>query len=47
MVFDPKSNFAGGKATEWFPIIPGTDGAVVLSMCNSIVNKLRILTPCF
>ena len=33
-------NFSGGKATEWVPIIPGTDGMVVLSICNVIVNEL-------
>ena len=26
--FDPMCNFSGGKATEWVPIIPGTDGMV-------------------
>lgn len=40
--FDPMCNFSGGKATEWVPIIPGTDGIVVLSMCNVIVNELGI-----
>ena len=42
VVFDPMCNFAGGKASEWIPIIPGTDGAVVLAMCNVIVNDLRV-----
>ena len=32
IVFDPICNFAGGKATEWIPILPGTDLAVILSM---------------
>jgi len=40
VVFDPMCNFAGGKATEWVPIIPGTDGAVALAICNIIVNEL-------
>ena len=40
--FDPMCNFSGGKASEWVPIIPGTDGAVVLAMCNVIVNELGI-----
>ncbi|MBW1774019.1 MAG: molybdopterin-dependent oxidoreductase [Deltaproteobacteria bacterium] len=40
VVFDPICNFAGGKATEWVPIIPGTDAAVVLAMANIIINKL-------
>ena len=42
IVFDPMCNFAGGKATEWIPLIPGTDGAVALAMCNVIVNELGI-----
>jgi len=40
VVFDPICNFAAGKATEWIPIIPGTDGAVALGFCNIIVNEL-------
>jgi len=40
VVFDPMCNFAGGKATEWIPIIPGTDAAVVLAMSNIIINEL-------
>jgi anaerobic selenocysteine-containing dehydrogenase len=40
VVFDPIANFSGGKATEWVPIIPGTDAAVILAMCNIIVNKI-------
>ncbi|MFC2068907.1 molybdopterin-dependent oxidoreductase [Chloroflexota bacterium] len=40
VVFDPMCNFAGGKATEWVPIVPGTDAAVILAMCNVIVNEL-------
>ncbi|MBW2028536.1 MAG: molybdopterin-dependent oxidoreductase [Deltaproteobacteria bacterium] len=40
VVFDPICNFAGGKANEWIPIIPGTDAAVVLAMCNVIINEL-------
>jgi anaerobic selenocysteine-containing dehydrogenase len=38
--FDPICNFSGGKATEWVPIIPGTDGMVALALCNVIVNEL-------
>jgi anaerobic selenocysteine-containing dehydrogenase len=41
VVFDPICNFAAGKASEWIPILPGTDGAVALAMCNIIVNELR------
>ncbi|UCE33716.1 MAG: molybdopterin-dependent oxidoreductase [Deltaproteobacteria bacterium] len=40
IVFDPICNFAGGKATEWIPILPGTDLAVILAMCNIIVNTV-------
>jgi len=47
IVFDPMCHFAGGKATEWVPIIPGTDGAVVLAMCNIIVNELGIMDTVF
>ncbi|MFH1125351.1 MAG: molybdopterin-dependent oxidoreductase [Pseudomonadota bacterium] len=42
IVFDPLCNFGGGKATEWIPILPGTDLAVILSMCNIIVNEVGI-----
>jgi len=42
IVFDPICNFAGGKATEWVPILPGTDSAVALAMCNYILNELNI-----
>lgn len=47
VVFDPMCNQAGGKATEWVPIIPGTDGVVALAMCNVIVNELKILDEVF
>jgi anaerobic selenocysteine-containing dehydrogenase len=40
--FDPMCNFSGGKATEWIPIMPGTDSAVALSMANIILNELGI-----
>lgn len=40
VVFDPICNFGGGKATEWIPLIPGTDGAIILAMCNVIVNEI-------
>jgi len=47
IVFDPMCNFAAGKATEWVPIIPGTDLAVILAMCNIIVNELGIIDESF
>lgn len=42
VAFDPICNFAGGKAREWIPIIPGTDGIVALSMANLLLNELGI-----
>ena len=42
VVFDPICNFGGGKATEWIPIIPGTDGIVALAMVNIILNELNV-----
>ena len=41
VAFDPMCNFAGGKATEWIPLIPGTDGVIALAMANIIVNELE------
>ncbi|MBI4295787.1 MAG: molybdopterin-dependent oxidoreductase [Chloroflexi bacterium] len=40
VAFDPMCHFAAGKAAEWVSIIPGTDAAVALAMCNVIVNEL-------
>lgn len=42
VVFDPISQFSASKATEWIPILPGTDGAVALAMNNVILNELGI-----
>lgn len=47
VVFDPMCNFAAAKATEWVPIIPGTDAAVILAMCNIIVNELGTIDEPF
>jgi len=47
VIFDPICNFAGGKATEWIPLIPGTDGAIALAMCNVIVNELGKWDNCY
>lgn len=41
VAIDPVCNFVGGKATEWMPIIPGTDGAVALAMLNVILNEVQ------
>jgi molybdopterin-containing oxidoreductase family molybdopterin binding subunit len=40
IVFDPICNFSGGKASEWVPLIPGTDGVIALAMCNIILNEI-------
>jgi anaerobic selenocysteine-containing dehydrogenase len=42
VVFDPICNFGGGKATEWVPLLPGTDGAIALAMVNVLLNELGI-----
>jgi anaerobic selenocysteine-containing dehydrogenase len=42
VVFDPICNFGGGKATEWVPLLPGTDGAIALAMVNILLNELGI-----
>jgi anaerobic selenocysteine-containing dehydrogenase len=42
VVFDPICNFGGGKATEWVPILPGTDGLVALAMVNILLNELNV-----
>jgi len=47
VVFDPMCNFSGGKADEWVPLIPGTDAAIILAMCNIIVNELGIIDEPF
>lgn len=40
--FDPICNFAGGKASRWIPLLPGTDTAVALAICNVIMNDLQV-----
>ena len=40
IVFDPICNFSGGKASEWHPILPATDSAVALAICNVIVHEI-------
>ncbi len=42
VVVDPMCNFASAKATEWVPIRPGTDAAMVLAMVNILLNELGI-----
>ncbi|MFH0914673.1 MAG: molybdopterin-dependent oxidoreductase, partial [Chloroflexota bacterium] len=38
--FDPVCAMLGSKASEWVPILPGTDAAVILAMVNVIVNEM-------
>jgi len=40
VAFDPMCHFSGGKATEWIPMVPGTDAIIALTMANVIVNEL-------
>ncbi|MFC1953591.1 molybdopterin-dependent oxidoreductase [Chloroflexota bacterium] len=47
IVFDPMCRTVAGKAYEWVPIVPGTDLAVILAMCNVIVNELGIIDEPF
>src|SRR3990167_1351427 len=42
VVVDPICTYAGSKADEWVPIRPGTDGALILSMINVLLNELDI-----
>ena len=39
VTFDVRISQTAGKSDEWFPIIPGTDGMVVLSMAHVIANE--------
>jgi len=39
---DPVGTNAAGKADEWVPIRPGTDGALILSMIDVLLNERRI-----
>jgi anaerobic selenocysteine-containing dehydrogenase len=47
IVIDPICNFVGGKATQWVPIIPGTDASVILAMINVILNEMKIWDDVF
>ena len=38
VTFDVRISQTAGKSDEWFPIIPGTDGMVILSMAYVIAN---------
>jgi molybdopterin-containing oxidoreductase family molybdopterin binding subunit len=39
IVVDPVGTNAAAKADEWVPIRPGTDGALILSMINVLLNE--------
>ena len=39
VTFDVRISQTAGKSDEWFPIIPGTDGTVVLAMAYVIANE--------
>jgi len=47
VAFDPVCNNGASKATEWIPVIPGTDGAIALGLLNVIVNELRMIDAPF
>lgn len=42
VVVDPWCSNAAAIADEWVPIRPGTDGALVLSMINVLINELGL-----
>jgi anaerobic selenocysteine-containing dehydrogenase len=39
VMFDVRLSNTAGKADEWFPVFPGTDGAVALAMANVIMSE--------
>ena len=39
VTFDVRLSNTAAKSTEWVPVKPGTDGAVVLAMCNVVMNE--------
>ncbi|MHC4571082.1 MAG: molybdopterin-dependent oxidoreductase [Planctomycetota bacterium] len=39
VTFDVRQSNTAAKSDEWFAIKPGTDGAVMLAMCNVIMNE--------
>jgi len=38
VTFDVRLSYTAGNSDEWFPITPGTDGAVALAMANVIIK---------
>ncbi|MDP2646106.1 MAG: molybdopterin-dependent oxidoreductase [Desulfobacterales bacterium] len=47
VVIDPVLSVTAAKAEEWIPIKSGTDGAVILSMINVIINELNTYDAAF
>ena len=39
VTFDVRLSNTAARSTEWVPVKPGTDGAIVLAMCNVIMEK--------
>ncbi len=39
VTFDVRLSNTAAKSAEWVPVIPGTDGAVALAMCNVVMNE--------
>jgi anaerobic selenocysteine-containing dehydrogenase len=39
VTFDVRLSNTAARSSEWIPINPGTDGAVILAMCNVIMGK--------
>jgi anaerobic selenocysteine-containing dehydrogenase len=39
VTFDPRLSNTAGRSDEWFPLRPGTDGIVALSMANVIMKR--------
>jgi molybdopterin-containing oxidoreductase family molybdopterin binding subunit len=47
VVVDPIGTNAAGKADEWVPIRPGTDGALILSMLDVLLNERQVFDAGF
>ena len=47
VVFDPVCTPTGAKASEWMPLVPGTDGAVALALLHVLVNELGLIDEPF
>jgi len=47
VVVDPCRNSSGMRASEWVPILPGTDAAFCLGVANVLINDLGIFDEGF